>query len=114
VDLREWRKLYQSFWIEQKKFYGSFVTAIGILQSMLIYPSKARNDINIALPQCLVDLNENEWTPDQQFQAAMTKLHDLYAPRKETDTTTPHCQLQELSDKMEGDFHEYANQFICI
>jgi hypothetical protein len=36
VDLREWRKLHQIFWIEQKKFYASFDTAIGILQSMLV------------------------------------------------------------------------------
>ena len=114
VDLREWRKLYQSFWIEQKKFYGSFDTAIGILQSMLIYPSKARNNIDIALRQRPVDLGENEWTPDRQFQAAMNKLRDSYAPRNETDTTTLRRQLQELSDEMEGGFHEYANQFIRI
>jgi hypothetical protein len=93
VDLREWRKLYQSFWIEQKKFYGSFDTAIGILQSMLVYPSKARNDIDIALCQHPVCLDENEWTPDWQFQAAMTKLRDSYAPRNETDTTTLCHQL---------------------
>jgi hypothetical protein len=41
VDAREWRKLYQTFWVEQKKFYAFFDTAIGILQSMLINPSKA-------------------------------------------------------------------------
>jgi hypothetical protein len=49
VDAREWRKLYQTFWVERKKFYASFDTAIGILQSMLIYPSKAHNDIDIAI-----------------------------------------------------------------
>jgi hypothetical protein len=114
VDLREWRKLYQSFWVEQKKFYGSFDTAIGILQSMLIYPSKARNDIDIAIRQRPVDINEAEWTPDKQFQAAMEKLQGSYAPRNETDTTTLRRQLQELSDEMEGGFHEYANQFIRI
>ncbi|MFN9981104.1 MAG: hypothetical protein ACK53Y_14355, partial [bacterium] len=40
VDAREWRELYQTFWVEQKKFYASFDTAIGILQSMLIYQWK--------------------------------------------------------------------------
>jgi hypothetical protein len=25
ADLREWRKLYQAFWVEQKKFYGSLI-----------------------------------------------------------------------------------------
>jgi hypothetical protein len=114
VDLREWRKLHQTFWIEQKKFYASFDTAIGILQSMLVYPSKARNDIDIALRQRSADINEAEWTPDRQFQAAMTKLRDSYAPRNETDTTMLRRQLQELSDEMEGGFHEYANQFIRI
>jgi hypothetical protein len=114
VDLWEWRKLHQTFWIEQKKFYASFDTAIGILQSMLVYPSKARNDIDIALCQCLADIIEAEWSPGRQFQAAMTKLCDSYAPRNETDTTTLRRQLQELSDEMEGGFHEYANQFICI
>jgi hypothetical protein len=74
VDLREWRKLYQSFWVEQKKFYGSFDTAIGILQSVLVYPSKARNDIDIAIRQRPVDINEAEWTPDKQFKAALEKL----------------------------------------
>jgi hypothetical protein len=24
VDAREWRKLYQTFWVEQKKFYAFF------------------------------------------------------------------------------------------
>jgi hypothetical protein len=33
ADLREWRKLQQTFWVEQKKFYGSFDTAIGALQT---------------------------------------------------------------------------------
>jgi hypothetical protein len=114
VDQREWRKLHQTFWIEQKKFYASFDMAIGILQSMLVYPSKARNDIDIALRQRPADIIEVEWTPDRQFQAAMMKLHDSYAPRNETDTTTLRRQLQELSDEMEGGFHEYANQFIRI
>jgi hypothetical protein len=67
VDLREWRKLQQTFWVEQKKFYGSFDTAIGILQSMLVYPSKARNDINIALPQRPADIPQEQWTPNWQF-----------------------------------------------
>ena len=114
VDLREWRKLSQTFWIEQKKCYASFDTAIGILQSMLVYPSKARNDIDIALRQCPADIIEAEWTPYRQFQAAMTKLCDSYAPRNETDTTTLRHQLQELSDEVEDGFHEYANQFIRV
>ncbi len=74
--------------------------------------SKARNDIDIALRQCPADIVEAEWTPDHQFQAAMTKLRDSYAPQNETDTTTLRRQLQELSDEVEGGFHEYANQFI--
>jgi hypothetical protein len=71
VDAREWRKLYQTFWVEQKKFYASFDTAIAILQSMLIYPSKARNDIDIAICQCPAEIPQAEWTLDRQFQAAM-------------------------------------------
>lgn len=114
ADLREWRKLQQTFWIEQKKFYASFDTAIGILQSMLTYPSKARNDIDIALRQPPVDIAQAEWTPDRQFRAAMTKLRASYAPRNETDTTTLRRQLQELSDEVDGGFHEYANQFVRI
>lgn len=114
VDAREWRKLYQIFWVEQKKFYASFDTAIGILQSMLIYPSKARNDIDIAICQRPAEIPQAEWTPDKQFQAAMTKLRTSYAPRNETDTTTLRRQLQELSDEIDGGFHEYANQFVRI
>jgi hypothetical protein len=114
VDAREWRKLYQAFWVEQKKFYASFDTAIGILQSMLIYPSKACNDIDIAICQCPAEIPQAEWTPDKQFQAAMTKLRASYAPRNETDTTTLRQQLQELSDEIDGGFHKYANQFIRI
>jgi hypothetical protein len=52
--------------------------------------------------------------PDKQFKAAMEKLQGSYAPQNETDTTTLWRQLQELSDEMEGRFHEYANQFIRI
>ncbi len=99
VDLQEWRKLHQTFWVEQKKFYASFDTAIGILQSMLVY-SKVRNDIDIDLWQRPADIIEAEWTPDRQFQAAMTKLHDSYAPRNKTDTTTLRRQLHELSDEV--------------
>jgi hypothetical protein len=44
----------------------------------------------------------------------MEKLQGSYAPHNETDTTTLQCQLQELSDEIEGGFHEYANQFIQI
>ena len=102
MDAREWRKLYQIFWVEQKKFYASFDTAIGILQSMLIYPSKARNDIDIAICQRPAEIPQAEWTPDKQFQAAMTKLRTSYAPRNETDTTTLRRQLQELSDEIDG------------
>jgi hypothetical protein len=97
---REWRKLYQIFWVEQKKFYASFDTAIGILLSMLIYPSKARNDIDIAICQRPAEIPQAEWTPDKQFQAAMTKLRTSYAPRNETGTTTLRRQLQELSDEI--------------
>jgi hypothetical protein len=111
MDAREWRKLNQTFWIEQKKFYASFDTAIGTLQSMLIYPSKARNDIDIALCQHPTEVAQVEWTPNQQFQAPMTKLQTSYASRKETDTTTLRRQLQELSDEIDGGFHEYTNQF---
>jgi len=45
VDAREWRKL----------------------QSMLIYPSKARNDIDIAICQQPAKIPQAEWTPDKQF-----------------------------------------------
>jgi hypothetical protein len=114
VDAREWRRLNQTFWVEQKKFYASFDTAIGILQSMLIYPGKARNDIDIALCQHPADIPQVEWTPDQQLQAAMIKLRTSYAPRNETDTTTLRRQLQELSDEIDGGFHENANQFVRI
>jgi len=114
VDAREWRKLYQTFWVEQKKFYASIDTAIGILQSMLIYPSKACNDIDIAICQRPAEIPQAEWTPDRQLQAAMTKVRTSYAPRNETDTTTLRRQLQELSDEIDGGFHEYANQFIRI
>jgi hypothetical protein len=68
VDLREWRKLYQIFWIEQKKFYASFDTAIGILQSIVVYPSKARNDIDIVLCQRPANIIEAEWNPDDNFK----------------------------------------------
>jgi hypothetical protein len=44
----------------------------------------------------------------------MTKLRTSYAPRNETDTTTLRRQLQELSDEIDGGFHEYANQFVRI
>jgi hypothetical protein len=44
----------------------------------------------------------------------MTKLQTSYAPRNETDTTTLRRQLQELSDEIDGGFHEYANQFVRI
>jgi hypothetical protein len=44
----------------------------------------------------------------------MTKLRTSYAPRNETDTTTLRRQLQELSDEIDGGFHEYANQFVQI
>jgi hypothetical protein len=60
---------------------------------MLIYPSQARNDIDITLCQLPVDIVEAEWTPDYQFQAAMTKLGESYAPRNETDVTTLCHQL---------------------
>jgi hypothetical protein len=98
----------------RKTFYASFDTAIGILQSMLIYPSKARNDIDIAICQRPAETPQAEWTPDKQFQAAMTKLRASYAPRNETDTTTLRRQLQELSDEIDGGFHEYANQLVQI
>jgi hypothetical protein len=114
VDAREWRKLYQTFWVEQKKFYASFDTAIGILPSMLIYPSKARNDIVIAICQQPAEIPQAEWTPHKQFQAAMTKLRTSYAPRNETDTTTLRRQLQELSDEIDSGFHKYANRFVRI
>jgi hypothetical protein len=114
ADAREWRKLYQAYWVEQKKFYASFDTAIGILQSMLIYPSKARNDIDIAICQRPAEVPQAEWTPDKQFQAAMMKLRTSYAPRNETDTTTLRRELQELSDEIDGGFHEYGNRFIRI
>ena len=81
---------------------------------MLIYPSKARNDIDIAICQRPAEIPQAEWTPDKQFQAAMTKLRTSYAPRNETDTTTLRRQLQELSDEIDGGFHEYANQFVRI
>jgi hypothetical protein len=41
-------------------------------------------------------------------------LRTSYAPRNETDTTTLRRQLQELSDEIDGGFHEYANQFVRI
>jgi hypothetical protein len=81
---------------------------------MLIYPSKARNDIDIAICQRPAEIPQAEWTPDKQFQAAMTKLRASYAPRNETDTTTLRRQLQELSDEIDGGFHEYANQLVQI
>jgi hypothetical protein len=31
MDLREWRKLQQTFWVKPKKFYGSLDTAIAII-----------------------------------------------------------------------------------
>jgi hypothetical protein len=54
--------------------------AIGILQSILVYPSKARNDIDIALRQRPADIPQEQWTPNRQFQAAMEKLRASYAP----------------------------------
>jgi hypothetical protein len=48
---------------------------------MLIYPSKARNDIDIAICQQPADIPQEEWTPDKQFQAAMTKMRTSYAPK---------------------------------
>ena len=45
VDAREWRKLYQTFLVERKKFYASFDTAIGILQSMLIAISSCYDEV---------------------------------------------------------------------
>jgi hypothetical protein len=92
--------------VEQKKFYGSFETAIGILQSMLVYPSKARNDIDIALRQRPADVPQEQWTLNRQFQAVMEKLRASYTPRNETDTTTLRRKLQELSDGVEVGFHE--------
>jgi hypothetical protein len=81
---------------------------------MLIYPRKARNDIDIAICQRPAEIPQAEWTPDKQFHAAMTKLRTSYAPRNETDTTTLRRQLRELSDEIDGGFHEYANQFVQI
>ena len=81
---------------------------------MLIYPSKARNDIDIAICQRPAEVPQAQWTPDKQFQAAMMKLRTSYAPRNETDTTTLRRELQELSDEIDGGFHEYANRFIRI
>jgi hypothetical protein len=69
---------------------------------MLVYPSKVRNDIDIALCQRPADIPLEQWTPNRQFQAMMEKLRASYAPRKETNTTTLRCQLQELSDNIEG------------
>ena len=81
---------------------------------MLIYPSKARNDTDIAICQHPAAIPQAEWTPDKQFQAAMMKFRTSYAQGNETDTTTLRWQLQELSDEIDGGFHEYANQFIRI
>jgi len=81
---------------------------------MLIYPSKSGNDIDIVICQRPAEIQQAESTPDKQFQAAMTKLRTSYTPRNETDTTTLRGQLQELSDEIDGGFHEYANQFIWI
>jgi hypothetical protein len=102
------------FWFEQKKFYGSFYKAIGILQSMLIFPSKARNNVVIALHKWPTDFVQADWTPDWQFQTVTVKVHTLYVPRNETDTTNLRHQLEELSDEIEGGFYEYVNQFVQI
>ena len=56
------------------------------------------NDIDIAICQHPAEIPQAEWTPDKQFQAAMTKLRTSYASRNETDTTTLRRQLQELLD----------------
>jgi hypothetical protein len=82
VDAREWRKLYQTFWIEQKKFYASFDTAIGILQSMLIYPSKARNDIDIAICQRPAEIPQAEWTPDKNISSCYDEVENLLCSKK--------------------------------
>jgi hypothetical protein len=55
---------------------------------MLVYPSKARNDIDIAIRQRSANVAQNEWTPSRQFQLAITNLRASYAPRNETDTVT--------------------------
>lgn len=109
VDLREWMKLKQTFLVVQKKFYASFDTAIGILQCMLIYPNKERNDVAIALY-----IFHKQHGPLIIISKPKTRLCSSYAPQNETDTTTLRQQLQKFSDELEGRFYEYANLFFRI
>jgi len=48
ADLREWKKAEANYRSELKEFRGNFDTAKGILRSMLKWPSKARNDFDMA------------------------------------------------------------------
>ena len=114
--IREWQKLYQTFQADSRKFYGDFDKAIGILQSMFVYGSKVRHDVDDALdtlpltvpPAIAVTLEE--WTSDRKFHAAMSKLKTSYAPSSVTDTTAIRRKMQELSDETSG-FHEYSQTF---
>lgn len=114
--LREWQKLAQTFYSDQKRFYGDFDKAIGILQSMFAYGSKVRHDIDDALdtipppiPPATV-YPPDQWTPDLKFFAALLKLKSSYAPSSVTDTTAIRRKMQELSDKTIG-FHDYSQTF---
>jgi hypothetical protein len=93
---------------------GHLTRPLVLFKPKVVYPSKARNDIDIALCQRPDDIPQEQWTPNRQFQAAMEKLRASYVPRNKTDTTTLRRQLQELSDDIERGFHEYANQFVRI
>jgi len=111
VDLREWRKAETKYRSEMKEFRGNFDTAKGILRSMLKWPSKARNDFDMAIKVIPAGVDPIEWTEDRQFQAALNRIIQGYSPSNITDTTTIRKNMQDLSDSIDGGFYRYQQEF---
>ena len=87
---RTWTSNNFKYWDACKKLNSSFDSAIGVLQSIFRFGSRARNDVETALTNRPADINENDWTSQKQWLASITKIITDYQPSTQSDKATLH------------------------
>ena len=108
--MSKWQDKMEQYNAKLLVLYRHFDFGVSVLRSLLPYPTMARTDLESALIKP-VDEEEDNWTPDLQFQAVFDKLTKTYSRSSSTDTDTLRRQAQMLSDQSPGGFIEYQNEF---
>ena len=108
---RAWTSNNFKYWDACKKLNSSFDSAIGILQSIFRFGSRVRNDVETALTNRPADINEDDWTSQKQWLAAITKIITDYQPSTQTDKATLRQELQAQDDQGVNGFKGFASDF---